>query len=206
MNASGTVRSAPRTVRNASRTVRSGKTTVRNAGFTTEKPLDSGPFFFVSFRKEDTMTQEDYDERRRALEEQLRADIALLQAAHEVRVRALDTLWQGAKEGNVSIPAPPPSAAVREAVPAMAAPPVPARPRGAVLDDLANALPRLPNVFDKRDIARVLGYTPSRSTLFRALERLIDEGAIAVEDASDGGLLTLYRKVHRAVGSPGSNG
>ena len=36
------------------------------------------------------MTREEYEERRCALEEQHRADIALLNAAQELRLRALD--------------------------------------------------------------------------------------------------------------------
>jgi CRP-like cAMP-binding protein len=145
------------------------------------------------------MTRDDYDERRRLLEERLRADIAMIHAAHEVRVRALDTLWQESMGGDVSISTTVPSSAVRQPPAVPTAPPVPARPRGAVLIDLVNALPRLPNVFDKRDIARVLGYTASRSTLFRALERLLDEGYIAIKDASDGGVLALYRKVTKPL-------
>ena len=130
------------------------------------------------------MTREQYEERRRALEEQLRADIALVQAAHEVRVRSLERLWQGAREGNERVvPATP--AAVRN----------PSRPRGSVLDDLEAALPRLPDVFDKRDVVGVLGYKPSRATLFRALQQLQKDREIAIRDHSAGGSLTRYRKL-----------
>jgi hypothetical protein len=135
------------------------------------------------------MTRDEYEARRRALEAQLQADISLIHAAHEVRVRSLDSLWQ-AEDGNA------PAAIVRETVPAA---PAPARktmrPRGAVLDDLQRALPQLPEVFDSRDVARVLGYTPARSTLFRALLLLKEEGAIAVDLSSPGGTSNTYRKL-----------
>ncbi len=63
------------------------------------------------------MTRGEYEERRRALEAQREADIAMINAAHEIRVRSLDKLWQAAAEdgadftkpaapGNGSLPAP----------------------------------------------------------------------------------------------------
>lgn len=134
------------------------------------------------------MTRDEYEARRRALEAQLQADISLIHAAHEVRVRSLDNLWQ-AGNGNA------PAATVRDTVPAASAPaPRTMRPRGAVLDDLERTLPQLPEVFDSRDIARVLGYKPARATLFRALLQLTKDGAIAVEYSSPGGSNNAYRK------------
>lgn len=44
------------------------------------------------------MTRGEYEERRRALEEQHRADIALMNAAHEARLRSLEALRQEAIE------------------------------------------------------------------------------------------------------------
>ncbi len=38
------------------------------------------------------MTRSEYEARRRALQEQVRADIALIQAAHETRIRSLERL------------------------------------------------------------------------------------------------------------------
>ena len=127
------------------------------------------------------MTEKEYEERRRALEEQLRADIALLNAAHEARIRALDRLRQEAPDGE--LPATPPPA------------PKPMRPRYSVTNDLENALPQLPQVFKRQDILRALGYEPPRTTLFRALIRLQEEGAITVETHSPGGTTIHYRKL-----------
>ena len=157
-----------------------------------------------AFHQEDTMTRGEYEERRRALEAQREADIAMINAVHEIRVRALDKLWQVTAEegadfitpaapGNGSLPAP-------AAVPVVSAPPPAARRkmrgRGEVLNDLDEAFPQLPEVFDKRDIARILGYEPARATLFRALRQLMDEGAVAMEDHSlPGTTLTAFRKI-----------
>ncbi len=67
------------------------------------------------------------------------------------------------------------------------------RQRGqARQDDLEEALPRLPEVFDKRDIARVLGYTPPYTTLARALEALEASGEIV--DTQEFGYRRSYRK------------
>jgi hypothetical protein len=70
------------------------------------------------------------------------------------------------------------------------------RGRGEVQYDLDEAFPRLPEVFDKRDVTRILGYEPARATLFRALQRFLDAGLLATEDHSlPGTTLTAFRKI-----------
>jgi hypothetical protein len=49
--------------------------------------------------------------------------------------------------------------------------------------------------FDRRDVVRLLGYAPARTTLFRALDRLRDDGVIAIETYSEGGTTARYRKL-----------
>ncbi len=140
------------------------------------------------------MTREEYEERLRALDAQLQADIAMVQAGHEARVRSLESLWKAAKAGDekavvpAAMPAPP------------AAPGVTARPPGATFNDLLEALPRLPEIFDKRDVIRVLGYRPPYTTLLRALESLKESGDIA-EDGGPG-----YRRTFRKVTREGEVG
>ena len=140
------------------------------------------------------MTRKEYEERRRAFEEQYRAETALLNAAHEVRMRSLERLWQEASD--------PERAAARPEAPGIAGQPrrapKPIRPRYSVLNELEEALPRLPEIFDRKDIARALGYEPSRTTLVRALEELRKEGAIELETYSEGGAMTRYRKLLQA--------
>ena len=149
------------------------------------------------------MTREEYEERVRALEEQHHAHIALLNAAHGTRLRALARLWQDAaeREGDgaaaeaSSATAPAHIAAVE---PPAAAPAPPARPALApntVFNDLCAAFPDLPEVFDRNDVIRLLGYVPARATLARALASLNDEGMIAVETQSLGGSVNRYRKL-----------
>lgn len=140
------------------------------------------------------MTREEYEKRLRALEAQLEADIAMVRAGHEARVRSLESLWQAAKagDGKAAVPAaaPAPPAAISET----------ARPPGATYGDLLAALPRLPEVFDKRDVVRALGYKPPYTTLARTLEYLKESGEIA----EDGGL--GYRRTFRKVAREGDGG
>ena len=140
------------------------------------------------------MTQAEYEARLRALEQQLQADMALLQAAHEVRVRSLERLRQAAQDGES--PASRPAAPVRAQAPAAVAPPPKRQParRGAVLEDVEAILPQLPEEFDRRDVDRLLGYSPTRTTLFRALDSLERDGLIEVAEHSYGRQLVQYRK------------
>ena len=139
------------------------------------------------------MTREEYEKRRRALEEQLRADIALMNAAHETRIQSLERLWQATAEDRPDSARPAASPA-----PAQPAKPVPKqlRPRGSVLNDLDAAFPGLPEEFDKHDVIRALGYEPAHTTLFRALKQLRDEGTLEIEDHSSGGVTIRYRKTN----------
>ena len=132
------------------------------------------------------MTRTEFEERLRALEAQHQADIALMNAAHEARVRSLRSLWQGAADPG---PAPPP------AVPAQQPAPKTRRERNSVLQDLSEALPSLPASFDKHDIARALGYEPPHATLYRALRTLSREGLLENETFSSGNTTSRYRKL-----------
>ena len=131
------------------------------------------------------MTRKEFEERLRALEAQHQADIALMNAAHEARVRSLESLWRTVAQPDVAAPATAP------------APPAPKlkRERFSVFNDLAEALPGLPEVFDKHDIVSALGYEPSRATLFRALRALSKQGMIETESSSIGGATSRYRKL-----------
>jgi hypothetical protein len=151
------------------------------------------------------MTREEYEKRRRALEEQLRADIALMNAAHETRIRSLERLWQSTAEDRLASDRP-----VTSAAPVQPAKPAPApkqlRPRGSVLNDLDAALPGLPQNFDKHDVIRALGYEPAHTTLFRALQQLRSEGTLRIEDHSSGGVTTRYRKTGGKTGGKTGSG
>jgi len=141
------------------------------------------------------MTREEFEERKRALEAQHLADVALMNVAHQARMRTLEDLWQCTAAHAVS-PQPMAVPALPSAPPVPPAPaPKPKRAAFSVLDDLTAALPRLPETFDKHDIVRALGYEPSRATLFRALLALSKEDRITTVSFSVGGTTTRYRKL-----------
>jgi len=61
--------------------------------------------------------------------------------------------------------------------------------------ELVAALPSLPEVFDREDIERALGYKPSRPTLNRAFSILREAQRIVVEVAGHASRPTSYRKL-----------
>jgi hypothetical protein len=148
------------------------------------------------------MTRDEYEKRNRRLEEELRAGVELLETAYRHQVRALQLVWAAAG-GDVEIPPsvvatfPGGPAAAAPAFPALpAAPPQPAR-RGSwdLYNDVQDALDEAPEVFDRNDICRILGYEPNRGSLYRTLQELIQDGDCALEERGSGKMPTRYRKI-----------
>jgi hypothetical protein len=152
------------------------------------------------------MRHSEYERRRRALEEQCRADLELVRAAYEAKIRALEMLWLVAPEagvltanptnllsGETSPPEEPPS---RQALhlPEPPAPPV-RRQRGQTQAEIEATLPSLPEVFNKEDVIQALGYEPSRPTLNRAFVHLLHLKRIVMEMPSIGNEPTRYRRL-----------
>jgi hypothetical protein len=145
------------------------------------------------------------------LEDQLRADIELLYEAHRAKLRAFETVWRTQAELDPSLEPPLPGtpAPPRRVLTLPAAPTAPG-PSGtadtgeawAVHNAVVELLPRLPELFDKNDVERALGFTPSRSTLFRALDDLQREGVITVEAAGRGRTPSKFRKVYTQGAAP----
>ncbi len=148
------------------------------------------------------MTRNEYEQRNRRLEEELRAGVELLETAYRHQVRALQLVWAAAG-GDVEIP--PSVMAAFPGGPASAAPafqalpaasPQPAR-RGAwdLYNDVQDALDEAPEVFDRSDICRILGYEPNRGSLYRTLQELIRDGACVLEERGAGKVPARYRKI-----------
>jgi hypothetical protein len=130
------------------------------------------------------MKRSEYEQRRRALEETFEAELATVRAAQQIRLRALEALWLADREEDAPSEAP--------AAPPM---PPPLRPDPPVISTaLEEVLPRLPEVFDKNDVIRLLGWNPSRATLFRALESLVFSGRLTVEHFGGGRVTKTYRQ------------
>ncbi len=161
------------------------------------------------------MKSGEYERRRRAIEEQLQADLDLIRAGYQAKLRALEMVWLSSPGGEAPRVLPagagvetvPPDSPALETVPETVetvgeAPRVAGRAaprrvprRGDLPAAIEEALAGLPAVFDKRDLCRALGYEPSRASLYRALSTLQEEQVIAIETFSDGGNRTRYRKV-----------
>lgn len=138
------------------------------------------------------MNDDEYERRRRALEEMYQADLLMVRAAHETRLRCLEALRQAdTPDGHrESQPASPP--------PLASAPAPVRRARHAnpnLKEAILEALPSLPELFVKEDVVRAIGFTPSRSSLQRVLMDLDAQKIIRFGELSTGWHPTTYRKV-----------
>lgn len=139
------------------------------------------------------MTREEYEQRKLRLAEQLREGVALLEEGYQRQLRALELIWMADSSGDSELPRREPMATAAPAVP----PGKPSRQRlapGQLLEDVQAALARIPEVFDRHDLLRVLGYEPERSSLHRVLERLVNEGDLVLEAYGAGKIPAKYRK------------
>jgi len=153
------------------------------------------------------MRQSEYEQRRRALEAQFQADVELLRAGYQAKLRALDMIWLASMDEALPaapppLPAPEPLQLLESApdpetppeTPAAAAPEPALRP-GQVRYDLEDIFADLPEEFEKRDVVRLLGYEPPRSTLNRALSELLLAKRAKIVRYSEGHNRTRYRKL-----------
>ena len=144
------------------------------------------------------MKREEYEQRKRRLEEQLRAGVELLEAAYREQMRALDLVWMARSEEEMML-SPLPALetarpAAREEAPRIPAPVARRRQRGDLSEEVMAALDSLPEVFDRNQVCEVLGYQPDRSSLFRVLQQLAFQGVLAFESYGGGRRTTKYRK------------
>jgi hypothetical protein len=137
------------------------------------------------------MTREEYERRKRRLDEQLRAGVELLESAHRAQVRALDLVWmlQAEEAGVTPLDGPAPAASPK---------PSPDRPRRKtgpeVAADVGRVFAGLPEAFDRNDVCEALGYEPDRGVLYRAINELLQEGYLRIELDGTGRKPTRYRK------------
>ncbi|MEO6191735.1 MAG: hypothetical protein ABIS20_01895 [Thermoanaerobaculia bacterium] len=154
------------------------------------------------------MRRDEYEQRKQRLETQLREGIALLESAHRQQLRALELVWMTTAEEDLALGAAPAAkpAAVRSE-PAAAVPVAPAPPSRRtpweIIQDLAAALPKVPEVFDRKRLHEALGYEPNRSSLHRILQQLVGNGNLKVERPGRGRVPTAYRKTGADVPLPG---
>jgi len=153
------------------------------------------------------MTHDEYEQKKRALEEQLRAAIEIVQRSHQVQLRALELVrWSESGEVGALRPGAAPSAAsgAFSAPPSAAAskpasPPATRRAPGELDAQVRGALEKLPEELTKHDVIRALGFSPDRGSLHRILTGLILEGVLTVRKEGSGRLPSVYRKLSRAT-------
>lgn len=153
------------------------------------------------------MNDDEYERRKRALEEMYQADLLMVRAAHETRLRCLDTLHQSQ---DTPAPLQITAAGPPESSPVASPPPSPPRPAPApaaaparrswnenpdLRESILEVLPSLPDPFTKEDVVRAIGFTPSRSSLQRVLMDLDSKKIIRFGELSAGWHPTTYRKL-----------
>src|SRR5436305_8339035 len=150
----------------------------------------------------------EYERYRQRLDAQFRSDAELIYEAYRAKLRAYETVARARGEDFEPLPEAPlpislPPAPAPEPPPtsAPAAPPAPAlqearRSRAYEVESaFLEAYDQLPEVFDRSDVVKILGFEPRRSTLHRVLRRFVEDGTLGVEEGPGGRYLARYRKL-----------
>jgi len=132
------------------------------------------------------MTDPEYEQLKKHLEEQRRIGAELVERAYEAQMRSLEmirTLQGGA--GPVAPPAQAPPAA-----------PERSRRRTAteVTADVFRIIDSLPETFSRHEVCEALGYEPDRGALYKALQQIVNLHYATVETTGKGQTATVYRK------------
>lgn len=144
------------------------------------------------------MKRNEYEQRKRILDEQLRVALDLVHAGHRAQFQMLELLWRTSEGEEDATQAAAPSEATPFPEPQEAVPPPPKQRREAhsLYFEVVEVLPQMPGDFTKHDVVRSLGSSPDRASLFRVLDTLEREGAIEVKSRGTGKIPTTYRKKH----------
>ncbi len=151
------------------------------------------------------MTREEYEQRKRRLEEQLQEGIELLEAGFRQQLRALELVWMTtadedgllarttAEESSPEAPA----AAFRPSVAPQPATDTrrPRLRRGQLWADVDAALDDVPQTFDRNDLVKALGYEPDRTSLHRVMRALVKRGVITLRASGFGNVPAKYELV-----------
>lgn len=145
------------------------------------------------------MTREEYEARKRLIDEQHRSTIELIEAGRQAQHRALDLIWLAGAEKVVPGVSGSPvrrlaAAPVVEEVPVPAAP---AKRRGTyeLLGQIEAVLPSLPELFDYNDLSQALGISLDRGAVRRNLQLLVEEEILGLEPTESGRFRLRYRKL-----------
>ncbi|HEY2293141.1 MAG TPA: hypothetical protein VGM86_20760 [Thermoanaerobaculia bacterium] len=132
------------------------------------------------------MTDPEYEQLKKHLEEQRRIGMELVERAYEAQMRSLEMIrtLQGGS-GPVALPA-------------QVSPEAPERPRRRtateVTSDVLGIIASLPERFSRQEVCEALGYEPDRGALYKTLQKLVQGGWFVVEATGQGQTATVYRK------------
>ena len=129
----------------------------------------------------------DYETERRRIEEEHLRDLALLEAARQAKLAALEAMRvaEARRAEALAAPVPPPAPAGKAR-----------RPRAknyAAFDAVVAAIDKVGDVFDRNDLLRVMDSPPERSSLYKALGDLLEQRLIRVEEQGSGRAPARYR-------------
>jgi hypothetical protein len=157
------------------------------------------------------MTREEYERRKRRLEEQLAEGIELLRAGFRQQVRALELVWMTTAAEDITLTSIPavetrrgePAGSVKPAAAPQPAKPSrrPRQPAGKLWEDVDAAFDSLPQVFDRNDLLKALGYEPERSSLYRVTRSLLRAGDISLYSTAAGKIAAKYEKTAAEEGA-----
>lgn len=144
------------------------------------------------------MKRNEYEQRKRVLDEQLRVALDLVHAGHRAQFQMLELLWKtsGGEAEAAQTAEPPEPIPLPEPQETAPPPPKQRRAAGELYEEVLEVLPQLPQDFTKHDVIRSLGHSPDRASLFRILDTLEREGAIEVKTRGSGKIPTTYHKKH----------
>jgi hypothetical protein len=142
------------------------------------------------------MKRNEYEQRKRILDEQLRTALDLVHAGHRAQLQMLELLWRTSEGEAPEAPEAPSLPESPEAAPSPSPTPRPRRGAGELYDEIIAVLPQLPDDFTKHDVNRCLGHSPDRASVFRVLDMLKREGRIEVKTPGSGQIPAVYRKKH----------
>jgi hypothetical protein len=147
------------------------------------------------------MRQDEYEERRRALERLYQEDLELIRTAHDARLRALETLWRDSPEAAAptdpvpSVGGDPDREQRRDETPKPVEPgAVRNMPSADLKQAIQDVLPQLPEIFTRHDVEAALGFAPPRSSIVRILQDMWAKDELTIEESSEGRHRTKYRK------------
>ncbi len=126
------------------------------------------------------------------------APVALLPAVPIAPAASIPSAPPAMPAAAPALPPGPAQPAQKSAAPAPARPAKSKRPKAdpfEVHDAILDVLDRLPEVFDKNDLFRALGYEPKRSNLRDALFKLVVDRVLKVEWYALGNKPSRYRRV-----------